>query len=196
MKNRITSNIAFDIDEVMVEFVNPVRDLITKHGYKLSQTIDCHDLTKHIEPEISRNQLYKLFNLIYQDPNSTPIIEGAQQLCTNLYVKTTDPVVFITMRSANWATETHQLVKKFCKVPYVLVFADPQIGKLPYLNGIHYFVDDRRKTIMELAEAGKTVLAPVRGWNENIREDFEYADSIVRIKSLKEITKNLGLFIH
>jgi hypothetical protein len=164
------------------------------HGYEVKQKCTSYDLRTWITPEITKNELYAILNLLYKNPGSLPIIDKAAELCTNLYVKTTDPVVFVTLRSQGWATETHKLVKRFCKVPYILIFADPRIGKLPYLNEIHYFVDDRRKTAMELAEAGKTVLMPIRDWNREIREDFEHTDSIVQIKGLEEILQNLDLF--
>jgi len=193
MKNKITINIAFDIDEVMVNFIHPVTKIIKNRGYKLTK-IESFDLTKHITPDISKNKLHKILEIVYKDPDCVPIYNKAAELCTRLHVKTNDPILFITDRPIQWATQTHQLVKRFCRVPYIIAFAN-DFGKLPFLNDVMYFVEDRKKTAMQLAENGKTVFIPKRDWNESIRTDFEFLDSIVYIQNIDELIENVNLFV-
>ena len=61
MKN----DIAFDIDEVMVKFTDPVFKIIRNKGYKFLNH-DSHDITKTTDPEISKNELHKIFHTVYK----------------------------------------------------------------------------------------------------------------------------------
>jgi hypothetical protein len=190
------TDIAFDIDECMVDFLTPVKGVLKKLDLTFDESVvSQYDMLPSIKPKITRRQLYKIFDIAYMQPNKIPINDGAAELCTKLFNKTGDPVVFITQRPISSAFHTHVLVRRFCRVPHTIIFADPDYGKGAYLNGINYFVDDRRQTAMELAALGKTVMVPIKPWNENIDDDFEHKDSIVYIKNLKELIKNIKLFV-
>jgi hypothetical protein len=186
-------DIAFDVDDVMVRFFDPVLEILKSRGYEYAEKGE-YDIEKSVTPKISRNELYEIFNIVYSDPYSIPIVDGAAELCTRLYLRTGDPILFITSRSIEKATETHQLVERFCRVPYVLAFSNMLHNKILFLKDINYFVEDRRKIAMDLAENGKTVFIPIRGWNK-ISEDFEHIDSIVYIDDVGDLLNNINLLI-
>ena len=148
-------------------------------------------MTKYIEPKISKDELQQIFEMVYQNPDSVPIIDKAAELCTRIHIKTEDPILFVTDRTIQWATETHELVQRFCRVPYLIAFNNGY-GKLPYLNGITYFVEDRAKTIMELSAAGKAVFVPMRDWNLDIKDN---RDSVVYIKDIHELLKHINMIV-
>lgn len=190
------TNIAFDLDDVMVNFAGPVEEILKTWGYEIDPEIHCFDYEKRVTPEIQKEELLEIFEIIYNDPWSIPIVDKAPELCSRIFLKTGEPVSFITSRQPEYATQTYQLIKRFCRVPYTVAFADRQYGKGLYLNGISYFVDDRKKTAMELAEDGKTVLVPRRNWNQDFPEDFEHLDSIVYIDDISEVLDKLNIFLN
>ena len=181
MINKITNNIAFDIDEVMINFMNPVTEIIKSRGHEFVK-IRSFDLIEYITPKMSKEELEEIFELVYKDPYCVPIYDKAAELCTRIHIKTNDPIVFVTDRPISWATETYELVRRFCRVPHIIIFASI-FDKTPFLNNIMYFVEDRKKNAMHLARVGKTVFIPMRDWNESIGDDFEFRDSIIYIKN-------------
>lgn len=183
-------DIAFDIDEVMVRFMQPVSEVLKSRGYSYEET-KSYNVISGVSPRLSIDERDEIFNLVYADPYSIPIVEGAQELCTKLYIKTGDPILFVTSRNTDVATETHILVKRFCKVPYILAFSDAAYAKFTFLDGISYFVEDRRDEILSLAGNNKTVFVPKRSWNDIEDPD----DSIVYIGDIGELIKNINLFV-
>jgi len=179
-------DIAFDVDDVMIRFIDPVLEILKSLKYTYEGTGN-FDLFECIKPQISEKELNEIFRTVYTDPYCFPIIAGAQELCAKLYIKTGDPILFVTTRNINIASETHELVRRFCKVPYVIAFT---ADKLIYLRDINYFVEDRRKTILYLVKNGKTVFVPKRNWN-----DMPEHDSIVYIDDIGDLIKNINLFV-
>lgn len=182
-------NIAFDVDDVMGDFRTPVLEIIKSRGYEYS------DQTKYnisTTPQITDEELSEIFYSV--DPYSIEISKGAQELCTRLYLKSGDPIGFVTSKETRCATKAHEFIKRFCKVPYTLSFSSNHYPKLIFLKQVNYFVEDRRKIAMHLAENGKTVIVPKKPWNK-IREDFEHIDSIVYVDGITEILKNINLFM-
>ena len=186
----MSCDIAFDIDETMGRFMAPVEEILKSRGYKFND-IGMYDIQKSVTPHLSKKEMYEIFEIVYASPKSVPIIDRAPELCTRLFEKTGDPVMFITSRPFQWASETHRLVRRFCRVPYILIFADPQYGKLPYMNGTNFFVDDRRKTALKLAEAGKTVFVPIRTWNDGIKNN----PNIVYIEDVGDLISYINIFV-
>jgi len=182
-------DIAFDIDDVMIRFIDPVLEILKSLKYTYESTGN-FDLFECIKPQISKEHLHRIFRTVYTDPYCFPIVAGAQELCTKLYLKTGDPILFITTRNTDIASETHGLVQRFCKVPYVVAFANTIYDKITYLRDINYFVEDRRKTILHLVENGKTVFVPKRSWN-----DTKEHDSIVYINDIGDLIKSINLFV-
>ena len=153
MNNRCT--IAFDLDGVLVDIVTPIKE-------KLISMLDCQMLDTHnyriqTDPEISRKEIWKVFDAVFEDYKNIPIIDSAENLLEMLYKITEDPVHIVTSRPIRAATVTHKLIQRFCKVPYSCIITGNSNEKLNYLNGHCYFVEDRRRTAIQLASAGKHV---------------------------------------
>ena len=186
-------DIGFDVDEVMGFFLNPVLEIVKSRGYTYNEQ-GYYNILKSVTPDMTREELNEIFVIVAKDPYAIPIAPGAQELCSRLYMRCGDPIPFVTSRDTRLATETHDFIKRFCKIPYTLAFASDAYPKLTFLKHVNYFVDDRRKIAMHLAENEKTVLVPKRGWND-IPADFKHIDNIVYIDNIEDLLTNINLYI-
>jgi uncharacterized HAD superfamily protein len=174
-------NVAFDLDCVLVDLIAQIESYLANDGYQLKD-INKYDMVSAIEPEITEERLWQYFMRCYEKYEETPICGGAAQLLEILHAKSQDPILIVTHRPTWSASHTHALVQKFIDVPYVIAFADKRHGKGSYLNNVDYFVEDRRKTAMELAARGKKVFMPKWAWNQ-----MPANQNIVKIDSIMDL---------
>ena len=80
--------------------------------------------------------------------------------------KTEDSIYFVTQRPKKYASETFQLIQRFCPYPFKVAMCDSSDDKYKYLTDYKYFVEDRRRTALQLAQESITVYVPPRSWNK------------------------------
>ena len=180
-------NIAFDLDNCLINFSQGLHEVFAEHGYRDVKNDKFLIVT---DPEMSKNKRNKMFRQTYKEHHRTPPMPGASTLLEILHAQSQQPILIVTSRPIWCAHYTHELVSSFCDVPYIIAFAHPAFGKGAYLNGIEYFVEDRRKTAMELAARGKKIFKPRWYWNKmeehqnvyeitNMVDLLNYADKFV-----------------
>ena len=172
-------DIAFDLDNCLIDFSSGLHKLFEENGYKDVKN-DAFEIVT--DPDMSKNKRTKFFRQLYKEHYRTPPIKGARELLEILHGRSQQPVFIVTSRPAWCAHYTHELVRSFCLVPYIIAFAPTQYGKSVYLNSINYFVEDRRATICELISRGKKVFKPKWYWNK-----MEPHPNVREIDSLKDL---------
>lgn len=156
MKNKI--KIAFDLDGCLIDIITPINKLLLEiHGLERKQHNEFFDM--RASTGLSSKELWKVFRLAYKEIQDTPIFPGATELLAKLYEKTGEPPMILTSRPHDAANETYAIVKRLTKkTPFTLILKHPRIDKGRHLNGYKFFVEDRRRTALELSKMGFSVL--------------------------------------
>jgi len=154
-------NIAFDIDGTIIDIYESVKREV--EWYK-DESVD--DATGYIMGDtwnINNIILSNIINTIIKNYNCIPIYEYVYEVMKYLHDKTDDYIQFITSRSITHYTYTHMLLKRILKdIPFQIAFSE---NKIEFLNNYDFFMDDRRKTVLELSAMGKTVFMPTHCYN-------------------------------
>lgn len=176
-------DIAFDLDGTLINIMDPVeRLLFEKFGAKI---VHPDGFQLHTEPFLEDEQIWECINEAYEFHDEIKIYPGATELLTKLYsLSDNDPIKIITARPPKRAANTtyKYVSERLCDLPYELVIVSDN-DKLPYLHRYTYFVEDRRKTAIQLAEAGKKVFFLKRKWNK-LPKAYENICEIDAIKRL------------
>ncbi len=155
--------IAFDIDDILVDFIEVFSWLLNKNGI----TIKPYDAYKiNTEPDLSQEEFLKFVNKAHRYWERFRPIPGALSLIGETWIVTNRPIQFVTARSIHVATDTHLTVKNILgrHIPFSIAFTHNGAKHL-HLEDVDYFVDDRRKNAIELANWGMEVFIPRRKYN-------------------------------
>ena len=180
-------DIAFDLDNCLVDFTKGLKEISTLNGYKL---LDNDNFEIISDPPMTKSQRHKIFKALYKNWSLTPPFEGADLLLEHLHSRSQQPILIVTSRPTWCAHYTHELVSDFCKVPYIICFTHPNFSKATYLNGKTFFMEDRRKTIFELLKKGKVIFKPKCSWNK-----MPPHDNLFEIDGPKDLIKIADSFI-
>lgn len=180
-------NIAFDIDGVVANLVLQVSNLLEIRGYEL---IENNKFMLETKPELLKSEIWQYIELSYEYYDATPIYWEAFALFDKLYKITGQPIKFVTSRPTRVAHWTHGLIKRVCKnIPFEISFAEKPFNKIHYLKKITYFVEDRRKIALDLAENQKLVFLIDKPYNQ-----MPVHPRIWRIQNIRDIITLIGNF--
>ena len=158
-------NIAFDIDGIVANFsqgflvwVEEEYGLTFTSGNQFNWSSDqgIPDKTfKRIIAEFIRDHSYLI----------NPLKDGAN-LVRYVWEKTSRPITFITARDGSTIQATHSWLNfHFPAIDFTCVTVKRGSSKYRYLDEFDCFIDDRRKTAVDLAGIGKVVFLPSRQYN-------------------------------
>ena len=184
------TNVAFDLDGTLVDTHRIFYDEIDNAtGVRIDPKKVTEFHLHNIYPALSREDVVKAVYRSYARWSEVKIKPGAVELMGELWNLTNDPVKIITARPWRYYENTHKLVSRiFGTIPFILIAVGMSGKKEQYINDKDIFVEDRRKTALEMAQSGKMVYLMDAPYN---RENCEH-DLIFRIKSLKQLkAKNL-----
>lgn len=184
-------NIAFDIDGVVANF-SAAFVPYAKKRYGLT-FIEGPKFHWDVEPELTPFLFEKLIAWFIRDHSKKikPIMPGAS-VVDYVWDRTKKPITFITARHEMTVAATHHWIKVwFPGMDFIVITVDGHSDKIRYLDGIDCFVEDRRRTVVELAEAGKTAFMPIRHYNWPMPDDLddETMMRIIPLDNIKEITE-------
>lgn len=154
-------NIAFDLDQCLIEILPMVRDLIWSKAF--IDITDCKQYDIAEEYGLDRNFVIDCIHDVLRRYDEIPLVEGAQELLHKLYENGKRPIHIITDRSIEIARETCLLMERF-KVPFTISFSNGY-SKILFLNE-WYLVEDRRKTALEVAKAEHSVILVEKSYNQ------------------------------
>jgi len=190
---KIKTNIAFDIDGVIVDFTNTFL-LVAKDKFGILKNAKFSDVTRyqfHECLDISSEKCFEIVDYILVNPfecNVKPI-KGAVATLTSL--SNDNDLVFITARKDEFKQQTKKLVYNILpdvdkdKITIIHQRGSTKYQVLNNLN-INHFVDDRSRNVRILNYKGIKAFLFNSPWNEQTRD----TDSFMRISNWKEI-KNL-----
>ncbi len=188
------SYISFDLDGTLIDLVPSINQHIFDiHGIE----IDMSTMRGHSYEDstgLSRNQLWKIFYKVYKEINQTPIFPGSYELLSKLYEKTNEPPLILTARPFDSANDTYLIVKRLMKkIPFQLILKHPNAYKSQYLKGYKIYVEDRRKTALQLSQLNFVV--PLVKANYNVIKDIDKHERIFYISGVKDLIPFVDDFI-
>lgn len=178
--------VAFDLDGVLVNtfgvFCNVLEE--SHPGIKVLKNNEFRIST---DPPITDKEIWRIFYEAFPRIDDIKIFPGASSLLRWVFDETLEPVKIVTSRPRKFQLETLFLIKKFYDGPLHLQMVDDSSEKINYLKRQDIFVEDRRKTAIQLAAAGKTVLLIDRYYN---RLTY-YVPGIIVVNDLFEVYEYL-----
>lgn len=188
--------IAFDLDGCLINMVTPIKRLLMKiHGIELKD-----DDPKYVQFDLSiptglsKNEMWKIYRMVYKEVKTIPIYTGSTELLTKLWEKTDEPPLILTSRPFDAANDTYAIVKRVMKkTPFALILKHERCHKSDYLQGYQYYVEDRRKTAIELSTKGFYI--PLVRKNYNFIQDKYNYPLISYIDGVRSLIPNIDSFI-
>lgn len=178
---KLKQNVAFDLDGTLVDLMPVFEHELVKHtGVEIVKN-GRFDIETY--PRVPARLIMNAFERAYGSTDAIKPLPGAIDLLETLYGLTHEPPLIVTARPHWAATKTYELLDRFLTIPYRLILTNGGMKKLPYLCDVDHFVDDQRKTALELSFAGKYVYVPERDYN---RINFP-VDNIEFITELEEL---------
>jgi uncharacterized HAD superfamily protein len=174
--------LAFDIDGVVADIMTPFLDL-ARERFDLGHHLRYEDITTFLLDEcldLPPQIIQELIRELIDRPHELPVepFPHAVPVLTRLALET--PLLFVTARDRAGPIETW-LKRTLAGVEpaaiRVVATGDPDT-KLHYLkdHGIHYFVEDRLETCLQLAGAGITPILFAQPWNRRPHPFLEVKD--------------------
>jgi len=173
------NHIAFDLDGCLVNILEPIKRLLLEmHNIELKDDdpkYNQFDLVK--ATGLSDEELWKIFRMVYKEIESTPIYPGVTELLAKLYERTNEPPLILTARPPDAANDTYAIVERLAKkTPFSLILKHPRSHKAEHLKGYYFYVEDRRRTALELCELKFAVLL--------VRKNYNYIPDIDKIPNI------------
>lgn len=186
--------IAFDLDGVLIDLVHMIdKYILNIHGIDVPNMVKGgHDYSALTG--LSSTELWKIFRMVYKEIDSTPIFPGATELLTKLYENTHEPPMILTARPHDAASDTYAIVERMMgKTPFQLILKHPNAYKSQYLKGYKVYVEDRRKTALELFKIG--LIVPLVKTDYNVIDNINEYPGIYYISGVHELIPNIDSFI-
>jgi hypothetical protein len=159
------SNIAFDLDGVIANFSSPFCYWVTQmYGVKMIPT---HNFHWECHPEITDKMFERIIaEFIEFESDMIPVLPEGAELVEYVWRNTLKPITFITARHPRTSGATHTWINQmFPHIDFFLAVVPSGSAKYRYLDRFDCFIDDRRKTCIDLASRGKVVFMPQRHYN-------------------------------
>jgi len=185
------SHIAFDLDGVLIDFMKIAKEKILEiYGIEYENEDPKNDnynlVTWPALSNLTKNEIWIAFREGYKEIRSDIVFPGATELLAKLYEKTNEPPLIITARPFDTADLTYKIVKKVAKkTPFNLVLKHPQAKKSQYLTNYSIYVEDRRRTALELSELG--FIVPLVKTHYNNIPDIDKYPKIHYINGVHEL---------
>jgi len=155
-------NIEFDLDGVLIDYHSCLEKFLADRMIKLIPTGNFHFQTEpEIPPELLQRLIYKAM-WEYDQINPFPEVPSVLK---DLYYMTGDPIRIITARPYHVAHPTMDCIEKALgPIPFSVSFVASGTDKHKFLTKGCY-IDDRRRTCLDLAKRGFSVFMPERDYN-------------------------------
>ena len=190
--------IAFDLDGVLIDFMKAARKKILEiYGIEYDDTDpknDNYDITTWPGLiKLTKKELWVAFREGYKEITNDIIYPGATELLAKIYEKSKEPPMILTARPFDTAHHAYAIVKKIAKkTPFSLILKHPSAHKSQYLSRYKIYVEDRRRTAIELAEMG--IFVPLVRTTYNEIPDLKWYSNIYYIDGIHELIPYINTF--
>jgi uncharacterized HAD superfamily protein len=182
-----TNNIAFDLDGVLIDVMPIIErylwDLYGQDGI----TLDNGKFKIETVGKLSNNKIWKAIKLMYKDVDAVMPEFGAIVLLDMLRDHKTKVV---TARPEQYRDDTQAVIDRLFPGVSIELCMAPGAQKINHLEGIQFFVEDRRRNACQLAKLGKSVFLVNRPYNWMDKDP----EGVIRINGLYELAKQPELF--
>lgn len=181
--------IAFDLDGVLIDVIPCVQKHLFDMYGEDGELADNKKFRLETIGGHTQNQIWKAINLMYCDIDCIEPGIGAAAVVNYVYLKCKrrERVTVVTARPERCRLETWAILDRlFPGIEFNLVMDAGNGHKVRHLDGIDYFVEDRRKNAIVIAGAVDQVFLLDRPYNQF---DCTPQGCIVRIKDLYELFK-------
>lgn len=158
-------NIAFDIDGIVAKFAAPFQVWADqKYGFTFTEQDGFHWSSDQGIPD--RAFMAIIAEFIRENSDLIrPDLAGAS-LVNYVWNATKRPITFITARDYSTVGATDGWMRHwFPHIDFVCITVKSGKDKWRYLDDFGVFVEDRRRTAVDLAGIGKMVIMPARKYN-------------------------------
>ena len=177
-------DVAFDLDGVLADMMPPLADNIEKmFGVSVDHSHPYYSI--RTVPQVSRMAINEAVRVTCRQYKLMEPVNGASRLLGDLYERSKEPIMIVTARSTDLADFTHRLIRRLFRVPYVLVSTGDSTQKWRYLRRYRFFIEDRYKTAVDLAQRGHRVFLLDQPWNRRSLRQKNLP--IVRIQRLQQL---------
>lgn len=186
--------IGIDLDDVIVEFVQPFLDIYEKEANKKKKVEDIFTYQLWIPLGLSKGETIDLAEKFYKTDlfEKGDLIEGAKEFIEYLHVN--HEVVFITSRPLHLKEKTSNLIKKhFPTQNFEIIHTGDFTGygktkaQVCEEYKIEIIIEDNKNYVHECSEKGIMCFLVNKPWNQNSKE----SKRIVRVRNLNEIKAHL-----
>ena len=187
--------IAFDLDGTLIHLM-PVFERIIWEKYK-AKVPSIRSFKIFTEPELPYETIKDCFSEAFKCVDEIEIVPGVRKLFRKLFELSDerDKIKIVTARPLDSANDTYALCKRICKdVEWEVVIVEDSDNKKKHLNNYLHFVDDRRKTALDLVHHGKIVWMPIKPYNQPLPDN--YPEGLIQINSLEDLIPWANIFIH
>lgn len=202
-KEKIMIKIGFDIDGCALQYTKRFAQVFKLFGGETDMSYPSEFNFFNVAKEEEKKSLYMTFAYMMQETLRPH--EDFLSVIRYMILNRQQPMQFITARQADlsmnaaykslvksvgYAGINEAYAKQFIKIHCVTGEDGSHGSKLPTIReyGLQYFVEDRRKNVLELAANGITVFMPRRSWNtlpEDTPNVIQYNDAAEIVKFLK-----------
>lgn len=159
-------NLAFDLDGIVANFSQPfIYWAKQRYGLKMIPTNKFHWST---EPAITDKMFTNIIAefIAGEGKELIPPLRDGAALVDYMYSSALRPITFVTARHPSTAGATFGwIMKHFRNIDFRLSIVRSGTSKYRFLDDFDCFVDDRRKTAIDLASRGMVVFMPMREHN-------------------------------
>ncbi len=174
--------LGFDLDGVVADLERQLRKYFLEN---YSHDIDTRPRTFKIRvPGLKDSKVWDVIHEFLSHQSRIPPYPEAPQVLRAFYDLSGFPLYFLTARKEEFREETIQWIKRNIDVPFTLEMCASGSDKCRLLpEYITHFVEDRLRTVNELAEAGIKTFLINRPWNQ----DRQTHPDVTRVNDLLEV---------
>ena len=161
-------DIGFDLDGVVLDYIGWLEKFLKSREINIIKPRDRFHFDT--EPNIKFRELERLIYKAMKYPDSIPEHPGAGLTLKRLHELTGDPIRITTARPDFVAVETLDVIRRILPdTPFSLSFVSSGTEKWKHIRS-HCYIDDRRRTCIDLANRGYTVFMPERDYNMPVED--------------------------
>jgi len=144
--------IKFDLDGVLIDLHSMFELLMNRDGYEI---VPNGKFQFETSPKLSNDEIWDYIKKAYLYTDVIPLQPFAKRLLREVYCYTTEPISILTARPLSAANHTYKVADRLMDgIPYTIALIPNPADKVFHLAPNDVIIEDRRRTVLQLAEIG------------------------------------------